>query len=329
MGGQRSLRFWPPSHRSRRPILKKGKMLSQNVPPTEILRGSEERPRLTVEALQAKADVLVEALPYIQHFAGETFVIKYGGHAMIDAQARESFARDVILLRAVGINVIVVHGGGPQIEQTLQRMGVPSRFEAGMRVTDDETMQIVRMVLVGQVNPDIVALINQQGGRAVGLCGADGKLLRARTLRPHGLDIGRVGEITRVDDGELRLLTQGAYIPVVAPVAVDAQGQPLNVNADLAAAAIASHTLAAKLILMTDVAGVKGPDGAVVASIDAERAREWIAEGTIAGGMIPKMECAIDAVSSGVGKTHIIDGRLRHALLLELFTDGGVGTEVV
>jgi acetylglutamate kinase len=283
----------------------------------------------SVEALQSKAAVLVEALPYIQRFAGATFVIKYGGHAMTDPAARRGFARDVILLRAVGVNVIVVHGGGPQIEATLAKMGVESSFRGGMRVTDDATMQVVRMVLLGQVNPDIVSLINSAGGRAVGLNGADGNLLRARRMTVDGHDIGRVGEVTRVDDGELRMLTKGGFVPIVAPVAVDAQGEPLNVNADLAAAAIASHTLAAKLILMTDVPGVKGPDGQVVPSLDRAQARQWIAEGVIAGGMIPKLECAIDAVTGGVGKVHIIDGRLRHAMLLELFTDGGVGTEVV
>lgn len=292
---------------------------------------AERAPRtpISVEALQSKAAVLVEALPYIQRFSGATFVIKYGGHAMTDPEARRSFARDVILLRAVGINVIVVHGGGPQIDATLGRMGVQSTFRGGMRVTDDETMQVVRMVLVGQVNPDIVSLINQAGGRAVGLCGADGNLLRARRMQVDGQDVGRVGEVTRVDDGELRLLTKGGFVPIIAPVAVDAHGEPLNVNADLAAAAIATHTLAAKLILMTDVPGVKGPSGQVEASIDQAQARQWIADGTIAGGMIPKLECAVDAVAGGVGKVHIIDGRVRHAMLLELFTDRGVGTEVV
>lgn len=299
------------------------------IAPAAAPSGHAPRAFESVEALQAKAAVLAEALPYIQRFAGATFVIKYGGHAMTDPAARRGFARDVILLRAVGVNVIVVHGGGPQIEATLARMGVESSFRGGMRVTDDETMQVVRMVLLGQVNPDIVSLINSAGGRAVGLNGADGNLLRARRMTVDGHDIGRVGEVTRVDDGELRLLTKGGFVPIVAPVAVDAEGEPLNVNADLAAAAIASHTLAAKLILMTDVPGVKGPDGQVVPSLDRSQARRWIAEGVIAGGMIPKLECAIDAVSGGVGKVHIIDGRLRHAMLLELFTDGGVGTEVV
>lgn len=281
-----------------------------------------------IERLQQKAATLVEALPYIQRFAGEVFVVKYGGHAMIDPEARRSFARDVTLLRAVGVNVIVVHGGGPQIKAMLARVGIESEFKAGMRVTDEDTMQVARMVLVGQVNPDIVSLINQAGGRAVGLSGADGQLLRAQRLEVDGQDIGRVGEITRVDDQELRLLTKGGFIPVVAPVGVDPEGNPLNINADLAAAAIAQHTLARKLILMTDVPGVKGPDGKVAQAVDAPTVRDWIDQGVVAGGMIPKLNCALDALDSGVHKVHVLDGRLQHALLLELFTDQGVGTLV-
>ena len=285
--------------------------------------------RPEVERLQRKASVLVEALPYIQRFSGAVFVVKYGGHAMIDPEARKSFARDVTLMHAVGIKVIVVHGGGPQIKTMLERVGIESRFKGGMRVTDDDTMQVARMVLCGQVNPDIVSLINQAGGRAVGLNGSDGQLLRAQRMRVNGEDVGRVGEIMRVDDSELRLLTEGGFIPVVAPVAVDAEGEPLNVNADLAAAAIASHTLARKFILMTDVEAVRGRDGQNLASVNAATVREMIADGTIEGGMIPKMECALDALTAGVQKVHVLDGRLKHALLLELFTDRGVGTEVV
>ncbi len=283
----------------------------------------------SIESLQDKAAVLVEALPYIQRFAGEVFVVKYGGHAMTDPEARRGFARDVTLMRAVGINVIVVHGGGPQIQAALSRMGIESQFKGGMRITDDDTMQVARMVLVGQVNPDIVSLINQAGGRAVGLSGADGQMLRARRMTLDGEDLGRVGEITRVDDNELRLLTRGGFIPVIAPVAVDHEGEPLNVNADLAAAAIAQHTMARKLILMTDVAGVRGPDGEVVQSVNGGIVRDWIDTGVVAGGMIPKLACALDALEGGVHKVHVLDGRLRHALLLELFTDRGVGTEVI
>ncbi|MCA9525728.1 MAG: acetylglutamate kinase [Myxococcales bacterium] len=280
-------------------------------------------------ALQAKADVLVEALPYIQRFQGETFVVKYGGHAMEDEGARQSFARDVVLMRSIGVNVIIVHGGGPMIQSALARFGVKSEFRAGMRVTDDATMEVVRMVLVGQVNQDIVALINQAGGRAVGLSGADGNLLRARKMLVGGEDVGRVGQPTRVDDGELRLLTRGGFIPVIAPVGVDAHGKPLNVNADLAAGAIAMHTIARRFILMTDVEGVRGADGQVINSLPAAAARAMMADGTIHGGMIPKLDCALEALDSGVEKVHILDGRQRHALLLEMFTDSGVGTEIV
>jgi len=279
--------------------------------------------------LQAKAEVLVEALPYIQRFQGQTFVVKYGGHAMENAEARQSFARDVVLMRSIGINLIVVHGGGPMIEAALKRFGVQSEFRGGMRVTDDETMEVVRMVLVGQVGPDVVALINQAGGRAVGLSGVDGNLLRAKKMLVDGQDVGRVGEPTRVDDGELRLLTRGGFIPVITPVGVDADGRPLNVNADLAAGAIAMHTLASRFILMTDVEGVKTADGTVLTTLTATDARAMIADGTIKGGMIPKLNCALDAIEAGVEKVHILDGRRRHALLLEMFTDRGVGTEVV
>jgi len=282
-----------------------------------------------VKPLQEKAAVLIEALPYMQRFQGSTFVVKYGGHAMVDPEAARSFSRDVVLLCSIGVNVIVVHGGGPQIETTLRRLGVESRFEDGMRVTDDETMDVVRMVLVGRVNQDIVSLINHAGGRAVGLSGADGNLLRGRRLKTGGEDIGRVGLIERVDEGEVRLLTGGGFIPVIAPVAIDADGGPLNVNADIAAAAIAAHLRARKLLLLTDVDGVRDAEGARVASLSRARARALIADGTIGGGMIPKIDCALDALEAGVRKVHIIDGRLRHALLLEIFTDHGIGSEVV
>lgn len=276
--------------------------------------------------VQAKAAVLVEALPYIQRFQGETFVVKYGGHAMIDEGARASFARDVVLMRSIGINVIVVHGGGPMIERALAQFGVKSHFKDGLRVTDEATMEVVRMVLLGQVNPDVVSLINQAGGRAVGLSGADGNLLRARVEDP---EMGRVGTPTRIDDGELRLLTKGAFIPVIAPVGVDAAGRPLNINADDAAGAIAQHTIARKFMLMTDTDGVRDAQGQRIASLKSAEAKRLIAEGVIAGGMIPKVRCALDALEGGVSKVHIIDGRQAHALLLEIFTDRGVGTEFV
>lgn len=282
-----------------------------------------------IEALQAKAAVLIEALPYIQRFAGERLIVKYGGHAMTDPEAAKSFARDVVLLHQIGIRVVVVHGGGPQIQRVLDRLGIKSDFKAGMRVTDDTTMEIVRMVLVGQVNQEVVSAINQAGGRAVGLSGADGGLLRARRVTVDGEDVGRVGVVDRVDDTEIRLLGGGGFIPVVAPVGIDAEGRPLNVNADLVASAIAIYTDARKLLLMTDVDGIRGADGEVASTIERETAREWIDSGVIAGGMIPKVRCALDALDAGVAKVHIVDGRVRHALLLELFTDQGVGTQIV
>ncbi len=282
-----------------------------------------------IEALQAKAAVLIEALPYIQRFAGERLIVKYGGHAMTDPEAAKSFARDVVLLHQIGIRVVVVHGGGPQIKRVLDRLGIKSDFKAGMRITDDTTMEVVRMVLVGQVNQEVVSAINQAGGRAVGLSGADGGLLKARRVTVGGEDVGRVGVVERVDDTEIRLLGGGGFIPVIAPVGVDCEGKPLNVNADLVAGAIATYTDARKLLLMTDVEGIRGPDGEIASSIDRDQARAWIDEEVIAGGMIPKVRCALDALESGVAKVHIVDGRVRHALLLELFTDEGVGTQIV
>jgi acetylglutamate kinase len=284
---------------------------------------------LDLKALQQKAAVLIEALPYIQNFAGETFVVKYGGHAMTNPEARVSFARDVVLLRSIGIKVVVVHGGGPQIKAMLDRLGVVSEFKGGMRVTDDATMEVVRMVLVGQVNQDIVALLNSAGGRAVGLSGTDANLLQARRIQVDGEDVGRVGAIHKVDDDEVGLLTQGGFIPVIAPVAVDGDGGALNINADLAAGAIATHLNARKFILMTDVAGVADGTGEVLRTIDRSLARRLVADGVIAGGMIPKLRAGLDALDAGVRKVHVVDGRVRHALLLELFTDRGVGTEVV
>lgn len=282
-----------------------------------------------LQDLQDKAAVLIEALPYIQRFAGATFVVKYGGHAMTDPAARRGFARDVTMLRSIGINVVVVHGGGPQIEEMLGRLGIESTFKGGMRVTDAATMEVVRMVLVGQVNQDIVALINQAGGRAVGLSGADGQLLTGRRIKVNGEDVGQVGMIDRVDQGEMKLLTGGGFIPVIAPVALDLDGSPLNVNADLAAGAIASELVAQKLLLMTDVEGVRDGEGHIMRSIEREGVARLIESGVIAGGMIPKLECALMALEAGVRKVHIVDGRLQHCLLLELFTDRGVGTEVV
>lgn len=278
---------------------------------------------------QQKAAVLVEALPYIQRFQGSVFVIKYGGHAMVDPEAARQFARDVVLLASIGVRPVVVHGGGPQIKATLADLGIESEFKAGMRVTDARTMDVVRMVLVGKVNQDIVSMINQAGGRAVGLSGADGNMLIGEKTTVGGEDVGRVGVIKQVDDGELRLLTGGGFIPVIAPVAVDAQGEPLNINADLAAGAVAAHLKCRKLLMMTDVDGVRGADGQVINHLARTEVERLIADGTANGGMIPKLSACLTALDGGVRKVHIVDGRVRHALLLEIFTDGGVGTEIV
>jgi acetylglutamate kinase len=291
-----------------------------------------------MDELVGKAAILHEALPYIRRFHKTTFVVKYGGHAMVDAALKESFARDVCLLRYVGIQVVVVHGGGPQINQMLDRMGIASHFSGGLRVTDDQTMDVVEMVLGGVVNQDIVGLICNQGGRAVGLSGKDDHFMRGKRLDPVAgkdasgnpalVDLGRVGDVERVDPRVLAGLIGEGVIPVVSPIAVDAHGAALNVNADTAAARIAAALRAAKLVLMTDVEGVKDRDGRLLSSLVAREAEEMIEAGVISGGMIPKVRFALDAVNEGVEKVHIIDGRRRHALLLEIFTDSGVGTEI-
>ena len=291
-----------------------------------------------MDELIEKAAVLQEALPYIRRFHRRTFVVKYGGHAMVDADLKESFARDVSLLRFVGIRVVVVHGGGPQINETLERMGIESTFSAGLRVTDDETMDVVEMVLGGGVNQDIVGLICKHGGRAVGLSGKDDYFIRATRQgsvsakgeagSPTRVDLGRVGRIEDVRPAIVEELISDGFTPVIAPIAVDEEGRALNVNADTAAGRIAMSLSAAKLVLMTDVEGVKDEDGQLVRSLRARDAERLIASDVIRGGMIPKVQCALDAVDGGVEKVHIIDGRLLHALLLEIFTDSGVGTEI-
>jgi acetylglutamate kinase len=283
-----------------------------------------------VQALIEKARVLIEALPYISKFRGRTIVVKVGGHAMDDLALRKTFAEDLVLLRWVGINVVVVHGGGPQIGEMLDRLGIPSRFAAGLRITDDATMEVVEMVLGGGVNKELVRLINQRGGSAVGLTGKDGRLATARRLSavgPDNVDPGRVGEVVKVDPTVLERLASD-FIPVIAPIAVTADGETLNVNADPFAARLAVALGAEKLVLLTDVAGVKDAAGKLIPSLDEPRARALIAEGTITGGMIPKVENALAALAAGVHKVHIVDGRLEHALLLEIFTDRGVGTEL-
>jgi acetylglutamate kinase len=282
------------------------------------------------------AHVLTEALPYIHRFVGKTMVIKYGGNAMVDERLKSSFARDVVLMKLVGMNPVVVHGGGPQIGQLLQRIGKESRFVDGMRVTDAETMDVVEMVLGGLVNKEIVDLIHRHGGRAVGLTGKDGRLIEARKLRftrdnpalavPEIIDIGHVGEVARVNTAVVDHLITGAFIPVIAPIGVDAEGQSYNINADLVAAAVAEVMRAEKLILLTNAPGLLDANGEVLTGLDAARVAELIAAGTIHGGMLPKIRSALQAVERGVGSVHIIDGRLEHAVLLEIFTDAGVGT---
>jgi acetylglutamate kinase len=271
-----------------------------------------------------KAAVLVEALPYIRRFFDKTIVIKYGGSAQTDPELRASFAVDVVLLKYIGLRPVIVHGGGPQIGATLKRLGRESTFVDGLRVTDDETMEVVEMVLGGKLNREIVALVQQAGGRALGLTGSDGGMLRVEKLREP--DLGRVGSVVGVDPAAIRAATDAGFVPVIAPIGVDAQGVTHNVNADEAAGAIAIALRAEKLILLTDVEGVKDASGRLIRQLGVEEARKQIAEGSIRGGMIPKVECCMTALESGVASTHVIDGRMLHAILLEIFTDGGVGT---
>ncbi len=282
------------------------------------------------------ARVLNEALPYIRRFSGRTVVIKYGGNAMTEEALKRGFARDVVLMRLVGIQPVVVHGGGPQIGRLLERIGKESAFVEGMRVTDRETMDVVEMVLGGQVNKEIVQLINAQGGRAVGLTGKDGGLIRARKLRlerrgpeteaPEIIDLGHVGEVESVDASIVHMLVRGGFIPVIAPVGVGADGETYNINADLVAGKVAEVLQAEKLILLTNTPGILDREGRLVSGVDAAAVERLVAEGVITGGMLPKVRCALEAVQAGVGAAHIIDGRLEHAVLLELFTDEGVGT---
>jgi acetylglutamate kinase len=290
-----------------------------------------------VQKLIEKAKVLMEALPYIQRFAGKTVVIKYGGHAMADETLKESFARDVVLLKSLGINPVIVHGGGPQINETLKRYGIVSQFVRGMRVTDADTMAVVEMVLTGQVNKEVVGHLNQHGGRAVGLSGKDGNLLLCEKLlqevkddqgRTEMVDLGFVGNVVRVNQELIQTLEHGRFIPVIAPVGVGAGGESYNINADLVAGRVAGALRAEKLMLLTDVAGVKDKAGQLLASIALADVPRLVDDGTISGGMIPKVECCVDALNEGVKKAHIVDGRVQHAVLLEIFTDVGVGTEI-
>ncbi|MFW5823633.1 MAG: acetylglutamate kinase [Marinobacter sp.] len=282
------------------------------------------------------ADVLSKGLPYIQRFTGKTVVIKYGGNAMENEELKSSFARDMVLMKLVGINPIVVHGGGPQIGELLNRLNIKSHFVNGMRVTDSETMDVVEMVLGGQVNKEIVSLINAQGGTAVGLTGKDGNLIRARKLevvgrsdevsRPEIIDIGHVGEVASVNTKVIDMLTHSDVIPVIAPIGVGPDGASYNINADLVAGKVAEAVNAEKLILLTNVSGLKSKDDRVLTGLTAAQVNDLIEDGTIHGGMLPKIRCALSAVENGVRTAHIIDGRVAHATLLEIFTDEGVGT---
>lgn len=284
------------------------------------------------------ADILVEALPYIQQFSTKTIVIKYGGHAMVDDKLKRDFANDITLLKYIGINPVVVHGGGPQISKVLSAMGITSTFIRGMRYTDDATMDVVEMVLGGKVNKDIVARINQEGGRAVGLTGKDGSLILAEKMKiyvqddqekpPEIIDPGMVGDVKSVNPEIIHTLTAKGFIPIIAPVGVGKNGETYNINADVVASRIAASLSAERLILLTDVDGVLDPDSQLISSIDDQRIGQMIRDGEIKGGMIPKVECALNALKRGVKKTHIINGKISHAVLLELFTDSGIGTQV-
>jgi acetylglutamate kinase len=278
----------------------------------------------------ARAQILTEALPYIRRLAGQVIVIKYGGAAMVDEALKKIFALNLILLRAVGIYPVVVHGGGPQIGKLLEKLAINSEFIQGMRVTSPEIMDVVQMVLVGQVNPSIVALVNQQGGRAVGLNGHDGRMLEAERMTLNNssqpIDIGQVGRVTKVNPQILHSLEHDNFIPIIAPVGVGPDGESLNINADLAASALAIGLRAGKLILLTDTSGVWDHNRELIPELKAERALQLIADGVIVGGMLPKIKCCLEALDAGVSNAHIIDGRKANALLLEIFTDQGVGT---
>ena len=285
------------------------------------------------------ADILIEALPYIRRFSGQTIVIKYGGHAMVDEGLKQDFARDITLLKLIGFNPVVVHGGGPQIGSVLDKMGISSRFVDGMRVTDGPIMDVVEMVLVGNVNKEIVTQINRHGGNAVGLSGKDGGLILSKKMHivrsqstqdkpPELIDIGMVGEVVGINPDIIRTVEAGGFIPIIAPVGAGESGETYNINADWVASKIAISLKAIKLILLTDVEGVMDKSGSLISSITVEEMEALLEGGTISGGMIPKMQCALEAVREGVKRIHVIDGRKPHAVLLELFTDKGIGTQV-
>ncbi len=285
-----------------------------------------------------KAKVLIEALPYIRKFYDKTIVIKYGGNAMIDEDLKENFALDVVLMRYIGLNPVIVHGGGPQIGKVLAQMGKKTEFVEGMRVTNSETMDVVEMVLVGKVNKEIVGLINRHGGKAAGLSGKDGQLILAKKMNiyrntkdgspPEAVDIGMVGEVASVNPSIILAMEERGFIPVIAPVGVGEGGESYNINADLVAGKIASALKAEKLILLTDVPGIVDEGDELIRTLDVGRARKLLEKGVIMGGMIPKVHCCLNALQEGVIKTHIIDGRVEHTLLLEIFTDEGIGTQI-
>ena len=300
---------------------------------------NKEKSNREMDKLIKKADVLLEALPYIRNLYKKTIVIKYGGSAMVAEELKKGFALDVILLKYIGINPVIVHGGGPQIGKTLEKMGKKSHFVEGLRVTDEETIDVVEMVLVGKVNKEIVSLINRHGGKAVGLSGKDGGLIKAKkykviksspeTDRPEIIDIGMVGEVESINADVLNTLDEGGFIPVIAPVGAGENGETYNINADFVAGEIAGSLKAEKLVLLTDEEGVKGKDGSLLSTLNKKEIDYLIKKSVIRGGMLPKVKCCLDALESRVKKTHIIDGRVKHAILLEIFTDEGVGTQIV
>ena len=293
---------------------------------------------MAIDNEMVKAKVLLESLPYIRQFYGQTLVIKYGGHAMQDEQLQRQFALNVVLLKYIGVNPVIVHGGGPQIGQMLKQLGIDSEFRQGLRVTDQATMDVVEMVLVGRVNKNIVNLINQHGGSAVGLSGKDGGLIQARKKEmvisrkdapPEIIDLGRVGEGMRIRSDVIKALERDRFIPIIAPVGVDEQGGTYNINADSVAGAIAGALGARRLILLTDIAGVMSAQGDLISTLTRRSAEEAMQDETVKGGMIPKISCCLQALEGGVEKAHIIDGRVENSLLLELFTQAGIGTEIV
>ncbi|HOF04013.1 MAG TPA: acetylglutamate kinase [Syntrophales bacterium] len=293
----------------------------------------------TVKKSMERAEILLEALPYIRRFYNKIIVIKYGGHAMVDEDLKDMFARDVVMMKYIGIHPVVVHGGGPQIGGYLKKLGKDSRFVQGMRVTDQETMDIVEMVLVGKVNKEIVGMINQHGGRAVGLSGKDGRLIKAdkyflnaekaKDTPPEIIDLGLVGKVREVDADLLTALVRDGFIPVIAPTGHGDQGETYNINADIVAGAVAASLKAEKLVLLTDVAGVLDAEKNLINTMSNAEALGMINDGIIQGGMFPKVKCCLKALRGGVRKAHIIDGRHKHAILLEMFTDRGIGTEIV